>query len=241
VSQHRNGPASAGQPTGAGGATYYDYTGAHGHHNGGVGAGPAAFHPRGHHHHLDHQHNPHQAANMGNSPLLRDAYTGRSGQLLIHLRRQSSSPAKFKKFKNSKIQKIPGEMRQWPSIDPLLSVRVGGGMIFQSSSEFRFTLSIVLLLHLLFPSRKEEETREFVIYQLNLSHDPLLDFCFTTKKFSSPPSFFLFCFVLEGDPSHNFSSSSPLFSWEMDAESSPLLLCATLRIYEVDGWMDEVW
>jgi hypothetical protein len=49
-------------------------------------------------------------------------------------------------------------MRQWPSIDPLLSVRVGGGMIFQSSSEFRFTLSIVLL-HLLFPSRKEETRR----------------------------------------------------------------------------------
>ncbi len=116
-------------------------------------------------------------------------------------------------------------------------------MIFQSSSEFRFTLSIVLLLllHLLFPSRKEE-MREFVIYQLNLSHDPLLDFCFTTKSFSSPPSFFLFLFCVgRGSITQLLLSSSPLFSWEMDAESSPLLLCATLRIYEVDGWMDEVW
>ena len=57
------GERSGSQPSAA---TYYDYT------NGG---GPAAFH-RGPG--LD-QHNP--AGNMGNSPLLRDAYTGRSGQL----------------------------------------------------------------------------------------------------------------------------------------------------------------
>lgn len=56
------GERSGSQPSAA---TYYDYT------NGG---GPAAFH-RGPG--LD-QHNP--AGNMGNSPLLRDAYTGRSGQ-----------------------------------------------------------------------------------------------------------------------------------------------------------------
>ena len=56
------GERSGSQPSAT---TYYDYT------NGG---GPAAFH-RGPG--LD-QHNP---AGMGNSPLLRDAYTGRSGQL----------------------------------------------------------------------------------------------------------------------------------------------------------------
>lgn len=73
------GPGGAGSGGGGGGgsaggerngnqpspATYYDYT------NGG---GPAAYH-RGAG--LEHQHNP--AGTMGNSPLLREAYGGRSG------------------------------------------------------------------------------------------------------------------------------------------------------------------
>nr|CAH0101348.1 unnamed protein product [Daphnia galeata] len=81
-------PYPAGQPTpqgGPGGATYYDYTGGAGGGHVGGAAGPAAFHPRHHHHHhLHDHHNPHHqaaAANMGNSPLLRDAYTGRSAMI----------------------------------------------------------------------------------------------------------------------------------------------------------------
>ena len=123
---HRNGGGGgavsvAGQPTpqGApGGATYYDYTGgAGGGHVGGAG-GPAAFHPRHHHHHHLHDHNPHHqaAANMGNSPLLRDAYTGRSGQHFSARRRRQLRAQKIlkkkQKDKNPRRDRIGREKKK---------------------------------------------------------------------------------------------------------------------------------
>lgn len=74
-----NGGERSGSGTSAGGATYYDYSNGTATAGGGGAGGAAAFHHH-HHHRGDGGHNP-GGAPMGNSPLLREAYTGRSGTL----------------------------------------------------------------------------------------------------------------------------------------------------------------